>query len=54
MDEIIRMYYPLEGGNVYKRIKGKSKYACQTRASMLGVKVTDWNDLKKKFIDNTV
>ncbi len=50
MDEIIRMYYPLEGGNVYKRIKGKSKYACQIRASMLGVKVTDWNDLKKSLL----
>ena len=37
-DNIIRQYYPIEGGECYKRIEGSTKATVKGRASFLGVK----------------
>ena len=36
-DETVLKYYPMEGVNVYKRLNGRTKNACRTRAIKLGV-----------------
>lgn len=42
-DNILKEYYPLEGREVYKRLPGRNRASCGTRASKLGLVVaTHW------------
>ena len=40
-DEIIKQYYPLEGSGVYKRLNGKTKKQCRSRAGILNISFVD-------------
>ena len=55
-DGIIRKYYPVEGSDVYKRLKGKNGKQCRSRAGILGVKfqnISNWtieeDEIIKKY-----
>lgn len=47
-DEILKLYYPNIGWRVYLMLEGRSKAACQIRASTLGVHYKhahkEWDD----------
>lgn len=55
-DAILEKYYVREKGNVYKRLKGRSKNACFIRAQILGVaeKKLDrsWTDKDDEILSN--
>ena len=52
-DEILKHYYPLEGCCVYKRLDGKTKKQCISRAKMLGISCANdkkWTDEENEIL----
>lgn len=50
-DEILRQYYPIEGGDIYKRFHNKTKQQCVSHASRLGVTSTQkWTEEEDEII----